>query len=237
MITNKLLSVILGIEDLNFEFSQCGTKLYYARMDGNTQINSISFYDLAFKCKEWAFNNGYYMPIVYTGVNYTNSTTTLFDISNSPQKNTNIFEGKNDFEVIAKACQFILDQKEIKTESIIANPFIISKELLSAVIGIPLESQDEDPTFTTEYGFEAIQYGVIKMVRDEMTRTWEEINIYELAFKCKLWALTAGFEIVEEFDRIRVISLDKSRYIQDFASNNYNVKKLFVACQWILDNR
>lgn len=61
------------------------------------------------------------------------------------------------------------------------------------------------------------------------------INIFELSFICKEWALKQGFEIVEEFERVRVISLDQTRYTKDFNSNNYNVEKIFLACKWIFD--
>jgi hypothetical protein len=98
---------------------------------------------------------------------------------------------------------------------------MINKELLTAVLGPGI------------YYHISIENGVISWNNGD---PHEEINIYEFAHKCKLWALTGGFEIIEEFNIVRVITIDKKRLFKEFISTDYfDVKTFFMACQWIIN--
>ena len=72
------------------------------------------------------------------------------------------------------------------------------------------------------------------------------INIYELAHKCKEWAYTQGYII---FSKIRLNSSYASCYFHNIGKHDYEdnfhndfraeteSEAIFKACQWILDNR
>jgi hypothetical protein len=75
----------------------------------------INIYEFANKCKKWAFKNGFYLPIVYTGEN------THCGISKTERgyiwgmKST--FIELSEPEAIFKACEYILSEmKEAKND-------------------------------------------------------------------------------------------------------------------------
>ena len=116
MISKELLSEVINIKiediidlkmfgkDLKY-YEKCLLKFCYdGRLSKHKDsiCKSINIYELAHKCKEWAYNKGYeivslaHMIRIYKNgyeVYYTNST--LFDL-----------------DMFFKACQWILDNKE-----------------------------------------------------------------------------------------------------------------------------
>ena len=110
---------------------------------------------------------------------------------------------------------------------------MISKKLLSEVLGVKVTAIDTEYTDATvksnEIDIMYIKDGVSYGFSDDC-----KFNIYELAHKCKEWAVTQGFEIIEELNIVRVISLSPSTYIEDIGSNNYRVSSVFKACELIL---
>jgi len=69
------------------------------------------------------------------------------------------------------------------------------------------------------------------------------INIYELAHKCKEWAFNEGYSILIDILGIDnyQISMEqlkdgKPAYVKDLY-NTTEPKAIFLACQWILDNK
>ncbi len=106
---------------------------------------------------------------------------------------------------------------------------MISKELLSEVLGI--EGMLEIIISGKEVDF---HYGDINT-----STIMDTINIYELAHKCKEWALKQGYEIVELSHNIEVYK----HSFEVYSTNNikhkipYDLKRFFKACEWILENR
>ena len=69
------------------------------------------------------------------------------------------------------------------------------------------------------------------------------INIYELAHKCKLWALGKGYSFLSGKDDIYEKGKDfvcsigsTSLLIKDFYAKT-EIEAIFKACQWILNNK
>ena len=81
---------------------------------------------------------------------------------------------------------------------------------------------------------------------------WYFINIYELAYKCKVWATENKYTILTEDMHPNgyfayVLSNKESienygylcehKVIKDIPHNKTEPEAIFAACQWILDNR
>ena len=117
---------------------------------------------------------------------------------------------------------------------------MISKELLSEVLNVENEriSKKVDRfCFPTE-NIIAVSY--------YMEDGWQHLNIYELAHKCKEWAISKGYDILSGGLEASLYSCyidysDKRYTLQmtplhhEFA--NTEPEAIFEACQWILDNR
>ena len=112
---------------------------------------------------------------------------------------------------------------------------MISKELLSEVFNRKVR------TFTiidniAYYQYREIYYGGISGIDDE------EINIYELAHKCKEWAYNQGYvlDCFSKCTEIRKKNEEDILYIERgelFDDSSYDISLVFKACQWILDNK
>ena len=124
---------------------------------------------------------------------------------------------------------------------------IISKELLSEVFGQEVKFIRYIANNTYEVHFE-------KPIRLK----YQIINIYELAHKCKEWALSQGFSlssskpIVANDEGNQVFNYWWCAYLHEINKesfegpamatfNNFNSEiepeAIFKACQWILDNK
>ena len=113
---------------------------------------------------------------------------------------------------------------------------MISKELLSEVIGVDVRYMSD------EYDGNLVPY--------ETREGWKTINIYELAHKCKEWALLNGFDIITvEIDEQYVIltpddwqTTKKEKrgmsfvISSSFEAQNTEHEAIFKACQWILED-
>ena len=111
------------------------------------------------------------------------------------------------------------------------NPFKISKELLSNVLNK--------------------QIFVVFCDRDGKTIRYynnpselEEINIYELAHKCKEWACSKGYDCLSDtttnmgcnsylYEARK--SMNRGVCLESFLGN-MEYEAIFIACEWILDN-
>jgi hypothetical protein len=104
---------------------------------------------------------------------------------------------------------------------------MISTELSSQVLGYKVES------VTTVNSRDINQL----LVLGEKT---VEINVYELAHKCKEWALMHDFSIKSTYDFTHtcfasVYGLQRGSYFN--AQADTEPEAIFLACQWILDNK
>ena len=105
--------------------------------------------------------------------------------------------------------------------------YIISKELLSEVLGFSIDNCWNDGN-------------LIVWKEDGMS----EINVFELAHKCKEWAKSKDFDIYSGYDSDIVDGMyfcTIDRYdisIIRFAEYSYSeVEAIFKACQWLLENK
>lgn len=118
---------------------------------------------------------------------------------------------------------------------------LISKELLSEVLF--------DGKYKLEID-EIVADGTIILVRDEEELEINEfINIYELAHKCKEWALNQGYILeslinrscvmgsnYEYFASVKIHKETNSMVVHNIHENT-EIEAVIKACQWILDNR
>ena len=111
---------------------------------------------------------------------------------------------------------------------------IISKELLSEVLGVKISSK----------------YGVIgKDVKDNrfyyllegykhIHSDAQEINIHELAYKCKEWAWEQGYVINSHYAKDDCYA--RANNMVEFSiesKEKTEPEAVFKACQWILENK
>ena len=118
---------------------------------------------------------------------------------------------------------------------------MISKELLSAVLGISLQNIRYNDTTNLYKIFkeDLFNWG------DGSYGRWSnlEVNIYELAHKCKEWAYSQGYIL---FSKIRLNSSLASCYFDTMGKHDYEdeyhndfraeteSEAIFKACEWIL---
>ena len=106
MISKELLSEVLDRE-ITVIANQGGTSIFnYRTSESPNHINSINIYELAHKCKEWAFKNDYEIETTYSGdVRISKNSTSM--IVNSQLG----LEDMTEPEAIFKACEWILEQR------------------------------------------------------------------------------------------------------------------------------
>ena len=111
-----------------------------------------------------------------------------------------------------------------------------SKELLSVVFNRKVcwlmlldEDTDTHNTLKVHFQFNDIYYGGVSGIEDE------QINIYELAHKCKEWAISQGyqFRVYYQCDGSEEWYIGKCGFEWDAFKGD----SVFEACQWILDNK
>ena len=106
---------------------------------------------------------------------------------------------------------------------------MISKELLSKVLDTTIVD------IYTEPHLKVLWYSTTS------NRINREINIHELAYRCKEWAYTKGYDIVTirvEKDVYRGLCYEEDGDWEDFVfecNSCTEPKTIFKACQWILD--
>jgi len=111
------------------------------------------------------------------------------------------------------------------------NKELMSKELMSEVLNLNI-------TYIERCN-NSIVYKISVYDREE------EVNIYELAYKCKEWAYKQGFIIDTGFHKNYINQFKANCY--GWVSENIDIEKnfnkcteieaVFVSCQWILDNK
>jgi len=97
---------------------------------------------------------------------------------------------------------------------------IITKELLSEVLGKTVSN----PRFATSDIMLRYSYGT----------GFQEINIYELAHKCKEWAKENN--IIVSSNQYSVLVTDNSN-IRELFKAHTEPEAIFKACQWLLENK
>lgn len=115
MISKELLNKVLNIEIVSYQMKQKNILAYeYNKVSknqwsGKTFCNrSMNIYELAHKCKEWAFNKDKYKWL-FSYKAFTKCHCDIVDNHNRKYIFVS-FAGNNEPEAIFKACQWILDK-------------------------------------------------------------------------------------------------------------------------------
>lgn len=118
---------------------------------------------------------------------------------------------------------------------------IISKELLGEVLGIKTIMMNPILEPGNKVGY--LVYGSQNTLQ-EVKNNHKQINIYELAHKCKEWAKSKEFIIhssptqkIEYTAIAQHFNLNKFYYGQNQFYALSEPEAIFKACQWILDQK
>lgn len=106
---------------------------------------------------------------------------------------------------------------------------MISKELLSEVLEIKVFAEireDDDIRNNILVYWEFDGYG----------NECRNINIYELAFKCKKWAYSNSNEIISYTEGAEIYQTQLDEKIKTFYGDTEE-EAIFKACEWILKNK
>ena len=108
IISKELLSEVLKCEgriQIIHHMCKNQTMVYYDEHISCASFErEINIYELAYKCKEWAFKQGYYLDSGFCKNGGRCFTTT--------KENWGMYTEKTEIEAIFKACQYILDNKD-----------------------------------------------------------------------------------------------------------------------------
>lgn len=105
---------------------------------------------------------------------------------------------------------------------------MISKELLSAVLGVKVVEIYKEKGEIYRY----------RRYKEEIDGCHIH-NIYELAHKCKEWALKNGYYLTIYNDAIDIVLKTNCKIVENITdgSFNYSPMLVFKACEWILENK
>ena len=108
MISKELLSEVLKQETRFIRYVANNTYEVHFEKPIRLKYIIINIYELAHKCKEWAFANGYYLTI------YNDAIDVVLQSNCKILENVTNDTFMYDPNLVFKACQWILDNKEIK---------------------------------------------------------------------------------------------------------------------------
>lgn len=118
MINVQLLSAVLGVEVISFELKQKNKIAYEYNKPSKNEWSgkdfcnrSINLYELANKCKEWAFKQGYGICSISSfgnGSSYAHIEQ-ITDYGLLVTSESKAILGKTEPEAIFKACEYILN--------------------------------------------------------------------------------------------------------------------------------
>ena len=111
MISKKLLEKVLKCKKIKFidlEFDNTLVILYHTGVIDTTKIN---IYELAHKCKEWAYHTGHLLSVHMRG-DLIKNTDKHFYVAKCGIARATTGYGDTEPEAIFKACEWILKQKE-----------------------------------------------------------------------------------------------------------------------------
>jgi len=107
---------------------------------------------------------------------------------------------------------------------------MISKELLSAVLGLTNPIEEISPNYVK-----------LDFYISYTNQAGEWKNVHEVTHECKEWAYNLGYEVIEGAETIRVYRNKTEVFYLTNTSQHDNFKPfdkhyLFKACEWILND-
>lgn len=112
---------------------------------------------------------------------------------------------------------------------------MISKELLSDVLGA--NTIEMNPIYERNNMVGYLVHGP-QETPSQVHQNHRQINIHELAHKCKEWAHLKGFMVQSyPYNDIYRADLLKSIDVDEVFKRNTEPEAIFAACQWVLDNK
>ena len=109
MISKELLSKVLGYEVEIRGFKDKYIPANFEYIVDMIDVKTINIYELAHKCKEWAYNQGYVLDCFSkcTEIRKKNEEDILYI-----ERGELFDDSSYDISLVFKACQWILDNKE-----------------------------------------------------------------------------------------------------------------------------
>lgn len=110
MISKELLSEVLGKEiEIGIKSILGESYIEYKIIlpSGGKLIRDMNIYELAYKCKEWAYENDYY---VYSIITFAAEGSCYLTHEDDISKRLKTFDANNEPEAIFKACDYILKE-------------------------------------------------------------------------------------------------------------------------------
>ena len=115
-LNDELLSAVLGYkafivkqEDILWSTANIENDIVYEKQNGIQYC--INIYELAHKCKEWAFKQGYSLNVFNSNSNYYEVTPNTLSEDGEEWIEHPYAIASNEYEAIFKSCQWILDRK------------------------------------------------------------------------------------------------------------------------------
>ncbi len=105
---------------------------------------------------------------------------------------------------------------------------MISTELLSKVLNFPFNSITD-----IQYDNNLLLYTTYSLP----THKYKEINIYELAHKCKEWAFKEGFVVQSNINNQGAYAIINDTGEIFHIQADTELKAIFKACEWILEQQ
>lgn len=115
MITEELFRVVTHYGKYRYTRLSFEGNLVKVSLDGQTHFGSINIYELAHKCKEWAFWNDYYvitklrMPDIYRGEHKIDYGVEIYQQDNLVKQS---WWAESEPKAILQACEWILEQQK-----------------------------------------------------------------------------------------------------------------------------
>lgn len=109
---------------------------------------------------------------------------------------------------------------------------MISKELLSEILGVKVTEVLTSKTTNFLYYMCLDHHNLGE-------NTENSINIYELAYKCKEWAIHKSYHLHSSLRHHKLRGLSKLVIGDDieYFEAETEPESIFLACQWILENK
>ena len=110
-VSKELLSEVLGFPFCSIQDVQTGNSIvsYTTYSLPTHKYKETNIYELAHKCKEWAYERDFYIYSIFT---FAGEGACYVTKDNEIQKRLATFAGDSEPEAIFKACQWILDNTD-----------------------------------------------------------------------------------------------------------------------------